>query len=117
MRRAQVHRNARDWAVVAAGTGGWVTHRCACVIEIHVRSPLFIAAFPPADAANTVVLRPIGKRIVGGVHGNKPAASGKVRLEISFRFGRPTLAVVVTHHHVVISELGSKPTHVLVGRR
>ena len=103
-------------AVVAALAGRLVANDVAHVVDVYMRPRFLIAAAPAADADDAVVLGPIGKAVVGGVHGDETAAARDEGFEIFFRAGGPTLAVVVADDDVVVGELRFELADALAGR-
>ena len=72
--------------MVAAGAGRSVANLLARIVEIDVWPRTFVSAVPAADAGHAVVLGPIGKRIVGRMHGDKsaPARDEGQRIPVPF---------------------------------
>jgi hypothetical protein len=71
----------------------------------HIRSPALVASLPTAQSDDLVVLRPVCKGVVGGVHNHHAAAATHVIDKCLAHLGRPEVAVVVADQQVKITEL------------
>jgi hypothetical protein len=113
---ADVDCEGVDGAVVAAATGRGIADDF--IVPIDPRAPAFVATFPAAEAADGVVVGPVGKGVAGGVNDDEAAALADVVDEGGFRFGGPGVAGVVGDDDGVAGEVGAEGGHVAAfGRR